>query len=153
MNIAALVDNLSVSQSSFYMIKNFNKLIEEAKHSACCFYANLSVAPTKAMFSTMNLYYLQDFHGTLISDNIEMANVSLSTHNNADKYLYLWDMEWIRSGLSYEAILNILRSPSLKIIARSDSHAALIENFCNKKPCGIVEDWNIEQIKGLVKEQ
>ena len=55
MNIAALVDNLSVSQSSFYMIKNFNKLIEEAKHSACCFYANLSVAPTKAMFSTMNL--------------------------------------------------------------------------------------------------
>ena len=153
MNIAALVDNLSISQSSFYMIKNFNKLAEDAQHDACCFYANLAVPPTNTMFATMHLYYSQNFHGALISDNIEMANVSLATYNNSDKYLYLWDIEWLRGPMSYEGTLNVLRNPFLKIIARSESHAKLIENFCNKKPCGIVEDWNIEQLKGLIESQ
>ena len=40
----------------------------------------------------------------------------------------------------------------LKIIARSKSHADVIENFSNKEVAGIVEDWNSEQLLELVTE-
>lgn len=152
MQIASLVDNLSASQSSFYMVKNFNKLVKDTQHDAGCFFANLSYAPVPTFFTVQNLYYLQYFHGVVIADSLEMANVALKTKNNSQKYLYLWDLEWIRSPTSYENIVEILHNPKLKIIARSESHANLITNFCNRVPCAIIDDWNIEQIKGMVSQ-
>jgi hypothetical protein len=38
----------------------------------------------------------------------------------------------------------------LSIIARSESHAQLIENFCNKKVIGVIDNWNLNQIIDIV---
>ena len=75
----------------------------------------------------------------------------LKSNNNSKKYLYLWDMEWLVRSMNYSQVCDILLDKRLKIIARSKSHAQIIENFCNKKPIGIVEDWNKEQLLKLLE--
>jgi len=54
-------------------------------------------------------------------------------------------------GVPAKAAEGIQKTKRLKIIARSESHAQIIENFCNKKPIGIVEDWNKEQLLKLLE--
>ena len=55
--------------------------------------------------------------------------------------------------MNFTQVCNILRDERLSIIARSESHANIIENFCNKKVVGIVEDWNSEQLLALMEKQ
>jgi len=77
----------------------------------------------------------------------------LKTSNNADKYLYLWDIEWLDRVINHRVACDILRNDRLKIIARSESHAKIIENYCNVKPIGVVDDWNRNQLKELLELQ
>ena len=67
-----------------------------------------------------------------------------------DRYLYLWDFEWTKGKTSYNAVYEVLSNDKIKIIARSEEHALMIENFCNKRPIGIVDNWNLEQIESLL---
>ena len=84
---------------------------------------------------------------------MQEAQVLLNSGNASDKYLYVWDLEWIDSPMMFDQAMKIMRDKRLKIIARSESHAVAIENFCNKKPIGIVSDWNAEQLIRLVKNE
>jgi len=45
-----------------------------------------------------------------------------------------------------------LRDDRLNIIARSKSHSDMIENFCNKSPIGIVDNWNLDQLVGVIHD-
>ncbi len=77
---------------------------------------------------------------------MEEANFTLQSTNKTNKFLYLWNLDWITHAVNYDLAMKILRDDNLKIIARSQSHATVINNFCNKEPVGIVDDWNIEQL-------
>ena len=62
----------------------------------------------------------------------------------------MWDLEWLETPMYFDAAMRILRDERLKIIARSSSHAQLIEEFCNKRPVGIVSDWDMREIQKLI---
>jgi hypothetical protein len=47
--------------------------------------------------------------------------------------------------------MKVLRNDDLTIIARSESHAEVIENFCNKKPVAILEDWQPNKLLNIVR--
>ena len=54
--------------------------------------------------------------------------------------------------VNFDAACRILLDDRLKIIARSDSHAAVINNFCNKKISGVLDNWNIDKLLEIVNE-
>jgi hypothetical protein len=44
-----------------------------------------------------------------------------------------------------------MSNKKINLIARSNSHAGVINNFCNRDVCGIVEDWNSDQLLSIVR--
>ena len=152
-SIAAVLTDLGPSQKAFYFIKNFNELARNAGFSCSAFVCNIGVPVTKPLFSCSSVAFFSDYLGIGISTTLEEAQILLKSNNNSDKYLYLWDMEWLKRSINYSQACSILLDKRLKIIARSKSHAQIIENFCNKKPIGIVEDWNKEQLLALLEKK
>ena len=148
--IAAILDTLSASQSSFYLIKEFNKLQGDNQYSPVCFYNNLSATPVKTHFACMNISYYSHFDGVTITTNIDTANTAIKTNNNSKKFLYLWDMEWLRNPMDFNYVNSVLSNDDIAIISRSNSHSDLIKNYCNKEVAGVVQDWDMEQLEKIV---
>ena len=145
LNLCATVNDLGPSQKSFYLIKEFNKLSANTEYSCSVFVNQMNVPVTPALFSCSNISFFSGFNGVAIATTLTEADSLLQTTNSADKYLYLWDIEWLTKVPNFTSVCNVLRDERLNIIARSDSHAAIIENFCNKAPIGIVDNWNMRQ--------
>ncbi len=146
MKIAAIVESMRVSQNTFYMTKCFNKMIDD-DISPTCFYLNLSSLTTWPKFSYQNIAYAAGFFGgVMVATSLETAKALQKLNTNAKKFLYLWDLEWLRGPQDFLENCEILNS--MDIISRSTSHSAIIENYCGKKSI-IIEDWNYEKIKEL----
>ena len=148
--IAAMLDTLSASQNSFYLIKEFNKLQSDNQYSPVCFYNNLSATPVKTHFACMNISYYSHFDGVTITTSIDTANTAIKTNNNSKKFLYLWDMEWLRNPMDFNYVNSGLSNDDIAIISRSNSHSDLINNYCNKEVAGVVQDWDMEQLEKIV---
>lgn len=99
----------------------------------------------------MNVFYLPHYSGPLFCSSFETLKIALSIHGKYDYYFYVWDLEWLRLGGNFESYSDI-RNPNVKLVARSKSHAEVIENFSNRKVSYIVDDWNINQIKEIINE-
>lgn len=150
MKIAAIVDDLLLSQNSFYLIKNFNALGQNNKHQPYCFYHNSSGRPIKPLFSIMHVYYATYFYsGKLIATNFSTLRTLLNIHTNSEKYFYVWDPEWLREGFDYVENVRLMRDKSIKLIARSKSHASLITNYCNKPVSHIIENWDYRELEKI----
>ena len=152
-NISAVLDDLGPSQRAFYFIKSFNELARDPNFSCSAFVFNIGVPVTKPLFSCSSIAFFSDYFGSAIASTLAEAEMLLKSNNNSKKYLYLWDLEWLTRPMNYSQACEILLDKRLKIIARSKSHAQIIENFCNKKPIGIVEDWNKEQLLKLLEKE
>lgn len=144
--IAAVVGDLGPSQSNFYMIKEFNKACSLKELSLSTFYARPAATIIRPYFSCRNISFLSGYHGVAIATTLTTADTLLKSCNNSQKYLYLWDLEWLNNMVNFEAACKIMLDNRLSIIARSESHAQVIDNFCNKSVCGIVDNWNISQL-------
>ena len=147
--IAVIMDNLGPSQKSFYLIKEFNKLAVDTEYSCSVFVNHMSLPVTPALFSYSNISFFSGFDGAAIATTLPEADSLLQATNSSNKYLYLWDIEWLSKVPRHTSVCDILCHKNLKIIARSNSHAAIIKNFCNKAPIGIVDNWNMSQFLKL----
>jgi|TARA_R100001163_G_C5052650_1_gene189284 hypothetical protein len=144
--IAAVVNDLGPSQKSFYLIKEFNRAAASKDFSMSVFYSRPSVPVTRPHFSCKNISFLSGYDGAVIATTLPEADMLLKSHTSADKYLYLWDIDWLTQPVNFSVACNILLDKRLKIIARSDSHATVINNFCNKQLDGILDNWNMEEL-------
>lgn len=150
MRIASIVDDLSLSQGAFYMIKNFNKLGEDLNNQPFCFYNNLSSITTTPLFSIAHVYYANYFYnGNMICTSMNTLKILSNIHTNSKKFFYVWDLEWLRGNYNYIENVKLMRNDKIELIARSEHHAKCIKEYCNKAPCAIIEDWNLEKLKVL----
>lgn len=147
--IAALVNDLAMSQSNFYLVKAFNKLLDNTDLAVGVFCNRHSLPVIQPLFGVKLANFLVSYNGVLISTTLEEAESSLKLCNKADRYLYLWDLDWLENPVYFSTAMNILRDEKLKVIARSESHAELIENFANIKVHGVVDNWDMESMLEL----
>ena len=154
LKLAAVVDDLGPSQKCFYLIKEFNKAATSKDVSISTFYNRPAKPIMKPLFSCRSVAFLSGYHGTAIAASLTCAETLLRSHNRSDKYLYLWDIDWLITPVNFSVACDILRDDRLKLIARSESHARVIGDFCNKEVSGIVDNWNIDELRGIItKEQ
>ena len=152
MQISSIVDDLGPSQKNFYMIKEFNKAAMSKDMSVSAFYNNPMIPVTKPHFSCRNISFLSGYEGIAIATSILAADTLLKSHNDSKKYLYLWDKEWLIRPVNFAVACNILLDNRLQLIARSESHATIINHFCNKQLSGIVDNWNMGELLKITKE-
>jgi hypothetical protein len=149
-NVAALVNDLAISQKTFYLISQFNQCIDNTDLSVGVFNIRASRPPIKPLFGCKNVAFLNAYNGVVISTTMEEAEISLKASNNSKKFLYLWDLDWLENPVYFSVAMRILRDDRLKIIARSSSHAEMIEEFTNRPVEGIVDNWDMDQLLGIV---
>ena len=147
--IAALVNDLAMSQNNFYLVKAFNKLLDNTDLAVGVFCNRHSLPVIQPLFGVKLANFLVSYDGILISTTLEEAESSLKLCNKADRYLYLWDLDWLENPVYFSTAMNILRDKKLKVIARSESHAKVIENFANIKVHGVVDNWDMKSMLGL----
>ena len=151
MNIEAILNDLSRSQKSFYLIKTFNKFIDDVSISPSVFQSRSCNPVIQPLFSCRQTSSLSSYNGVIISTSLEDAELTLRTSNNTDKFLYVWDLSWLYNPIRFSQAMQTLRNDNLKIIARSDSHASVIKNFCNKPVVDILSDWQSDKLLNIVR--
>lgn len=149
-NIAAVIKDLTASQKNFSLIKEFNKLSLNPKYSCSVFVERIGIPVIKPLFACPIIAFFSGYKGKAISTTLAETVTMIKTATNADMYLYLWDLEWLNKPVRYEQALDILTNKNLKIIARNESHAKVIRNFCNKDVCGIVDNWESEKLLEII---
>ena len=126
------------------MIKEFNKAAMLKDYSLSAFYSRPSVPVTRPFFSCKNISFLAGYDGVAIATDLISADMLLKSNTASDKYLYLWDIGYVAC--------DILLDDRLKLIARSDSHATIINNFCNKQLDGILDNWDIDELMRILDQ-
>lgn len=150
MNIASIVEDLTLSQNSFYMIKNFNKLAERIENQPYCFYTNLSSVTPKPLFAIMNLYYVNFFNdGKIICTDLDNLTVLLNLNSAAEKFFYVWDLEWLRGNNRYIDSVDLMNNERVKLLARSNIHAKAIESYCGREIHAVVDNWNYKDLEKI----
>lgn len=144
-----LVDDFGASQISYYITRNANRREDIC---AVVFYQNMSSLCIQPNFPIMSVAEAWQAPGPMIATSLSTADRLLTFPIKDKKFLYIWDMVWTRGQkrLPYEVVARIIQHPDLKIIARSEHHAKVIENDFNIKPVSIVEDADLEKILCLI---
>lgn len=151
-NIAAIVNHLGPSQKSFYLIKEFNKALSAKNVCASVFFERSAIPVVPVMFSCRSISFISGYHHNAIATSFSEANVLLKSNNASNKFLYLWDLEWLRNPGKFSDACDLLLDDRLNIIARSDSHATMIENFCGKKPIAVIDNWHLPSLIKVVSD-
>lgn len=149
--IAVLVDHLAVTQSNFYMIKEFNEIAKDPKRSVSCFTFQPSPPVVKPMFSCRNVSFISNFTGKMIATDIKALDFMLKSHTACEKYLYLWDAEF--GTIGFDQVCKTLKDDRLKIAVRGEGTKAILENNYNVKVDAIIEDWNRGQLKRIFRSK
>ena len=155
MNIGILVPDLVPSQLSYFLIKNVNqKCSESVDHDFVVFFENLSGKIIEPNFGMMNTTEVWSFEGHLITTTISTTLTAVKSMSPSQKYFYVWDLEWNRAnGKDFESSIGAYIDPEISLIARGHDHAKAIENYCNKKVCGIVPNFNIKQLMDIISHE
>lgn len=138
------------SQLSFYVVNQVNNISNlHPKYDFCLFLENLirpAIIPNCAVMHANEIF---GFDGVLISTNINSAIACSKAVNKAKNIFYVWDLEWLRKQNDFIHNISAFRSPYIHLIARSESHKKIIEDYCNKKVEAVIPDINIMEILQL----
>ena len=151
MNIGVIINDFSCSQLSFYAVRNINERSNDSpKHDYIGFFENLSSHVIEPAFSIMNMSEIWGFKGILIATSAATALTLIKSVGQCKKYFYVWDLEWLRDPDNYHTLLAIYRHLDIKLIARSETHAKAIQNFCNREGVGIMDDFNLSDLEEII---
>ena len=96
--IGVLLEDLSASQLTFYVIKNINDYLEKSDIDFVAFFQNSTASMITPRFSTMSVSETWSFSGTVIATSVSTALSIQKTCIPAKKYFYVWDLDWHRRG-------------------------------------------------------
>ena len=147
MKAAIMVDALGTSQQSFRIITEINKTTKIDRYiDIVLFYHRYDRPPISPHFCMMQQQEAWGFDGPIMATSLMSAEILLKCPCPKSKFFYVWDLEWIHNPfLTYKYFRSIYQDEKIKLIARSESHANIIENLW-KKPVAILEDFNHEQL-------
>ena len=153
--ISFLVPHTGSSQLAFFLINELNKMAEtNPEIDAIIYHENKHRNCIPANFAVMSLSDAWANEGPVIATSLSTAK-KMGSFASERKIFYVWDIEWIRNNhmqtFQYEQYSDVYTDSSLELIARSESHAKIIENAFNKKVSHIVSDFNMSEILEILK--
>lgn len=143
MELAIVVNNLSVSQLSYLISK------QAKKNNIIVFSKEIYAMNLNNGFSVLSAFEFLNYKGkNVIATDTESCKIVFSNPAIEKFYFYVWDLEWMRlESFDYEDMSNVYRNKKSTLVSRSERHALAIEQAWNKKSL-VVEDFNIDKIIG-----
>ena len=155
MKIGLILENTSSSQLAFFAISNMNKFASDNyEDDLVLFFENAVPHVIQPSFACMNSSEIWNFDGVLVSTSVSNTLLSVSAIAPKKRYFYVWDLEWTRPrGKNYEYNISAYSDKDVSLIARSDDHAKAIKNYCNRDVCGIVSNFNLNQLMDVINNE
>lgn len=153
MKLGFVVKDLWLSQMAFYLTMNLNQRNQVPEvDDVVIFFEDVAQYSVSPLFATMNSSEIWGFDGILISTCISTTLNSVGAIGPQERYFYAWDLDWLRDNKNYDYNIKAF-DPSINIIGRSEDHGKAIENYCNRKPCGYVQNFNLAQLVEVIKNE
>ncbi len=149
-SLGVLVKNPGLGQPEMLIVDSLNKMVSVYTDvEPILFFRDYGPQPLRMNFALMQNLEAWSFDGTLISTDLETTRIMLACIRSPKKFFYVWDLEWVyQDKFNFKEMSSIYNNDELELIARSPSHAKVIEN-CWKKPIALIDDFNYEKIKEL----
>ncbi len=150
LKIGLLVSTLGATQLGYHVLEQGNaRLGESIDVDLIIFQQNVTKTWTTPTFAMMNVSEAYSFTGAIIATDVDCARKSLRFPGPSSLFFYSWDMEWLRAGrCTYEEHARVYTDERLPLIARSDSHANLLERCWNRRVLAVVPSCDLA---GLAK--
>jgi hypothetical protein len=151
--IGIILEDLSASQLSYYVIKNINEYVGSDNYDFVIFFENSATSILQPDVSIMSISEIWGFDGTLISTSISTTLSMINTFAKS-KYFYVWDLEWVRGhGKDFHYLIQAYNNKDVELIARSKEHALAVENYCNRKVDHVINNFDLKKIMRTINEQ
>ena len=90
--------------------------------------------------------HIFNFNGVVITDDLMRSQDSVYTTYAKKRFLYLYHLDWpYIQDIRFAHLKKVLMNDNICLIARSDSHASLIEQHF-KKPDYIMPEWDYKTL-------
>ncbi len=154
-NIGIIIPNLANNQLAYETISTINlELINNSKYDYRIFFEDFGPVITNPLCATMNISEIHVYGGLLISTTLNNTVLSLKVPSKLKRAFVVWDAEWKRKSMNFLDAVKVYRDPRLILVARSQDMAKAIENYCNRKPEIIMENFNFSELaKALYGEK
>lgn len=139
--IGIVSENFGASQQAFTIINSANEFAKN--NTNCCILFNLEYVPhcIKSDVCVMNVSELFGYSACIISCCLESTKFSLKASGNGPRIFYIWDIFFLRKGSEiYDENIKVLTNSELLLVCRSNDHADMVENYCNRRPAVIPFD-------------
>lgn len=147
--IGVALSTFGPTQISFHTILALNELFAEG-YCPYGFYETVYPTCLTNRFSTLNFGDAWDFQGDLVVTNLNLAERCLPMPGPKRKWFYVWDLEWVTSPRKFRDLQFLYRHSELRIIARSDEHARLVENCWGSRVYYTVPDISSSFLKEII---
>lgn len=146
MRIGISVNSLGISHLAMVLTEQVNRIGELDKYvDAIIFYHRYDKLLKPPLFAMLQEEEMWGYDAPVVATTLETARTLLFCPKPTKKFFYVWDLEWMYGMFDVEDMAKVYCNPDLHLIARSESHAEIIEQ-CWKKPIDILEDFNNEEL-------
>lgn len=147
-----MLNSLGHNQLNFYLAKQINDRTRKQGDINCnLFYQDLKPIAFPPMTPVFQSIEVNGFEAPVVATSLQTAFKLINAFGPTKKYFYLFNLEWIvPQQLNYEQLANIYCNPEIELIVRNHDHKVIVENCWNRKPIGILDDFNLEQLLGYI---
>ena len=143
--LGILKSSLQNTDKDFFMIHNLNKLVHTSTNS-CVFCDEAGNATTSLLTNVLQRIQILYFNGIVITDDLTEAQSLIHIPNAKKRFLYLYHVEWpYINNLHFKHLDSVFLHDHIDLIARSDSHAKLIEQVF-KAPKYVMPEWDYKTL-------
>lgn len=109
--------------------------------------------PIQPRFPINHINELWGFYNPVVTTCINTTVRAISIPSPPELFFYVWQLEWVGRNKWYNDYANIYANPKIKLIAKNDSDKKHLENCWGGNVIGIVENFNLKKIEGLIRGQ
>lgn len=141
MKLGILTNKVDISQLGVTLTAEVNALVISKGIDVIVFHHDWEIVPAIPHFAFLQEKEVWGFDAPVIATNVFQAEKLIRAPRPTRKYLYVWNLEWLYEDTDYNIYAHIYQHDNLELIARSVSHAQIIEQ-CWKKPAFIMDDFD-----------
>jgi len=147
--IGFMVDVVEDNSEQYAMFRSINQLSQ--MHECYLFSNTVLSLPIQNHFAILQQVEAMDHKGILVGTSLFTAQMIANCLTCTDKYYYLLYPEWTSlSGFGSSQLNVIFHHEEMELITKSNSHAKLVGDLF-KQPKGVVYNWDVEQLKKVLK--
>lgn len=145
-----ILSSLGATQLAYHLLEQGDAVLSDRTDlDVVVFFQNVTKTWTTPTFAAMNISEAYGFTGVAIATDLDTAGKLARFPGPSKRFFYVWDLEWLRpSGRFYEDYASVYCK--LPLIARSDSHARLIEYCWNRPVHAVVPNCDLAGIAKVV---